>query len=372
MTKTLVDSAKVSSKVKSSGGNYEIGSFQVGERIIAPGGHLGEVTSVHNKKITITWENGLSAEYTPKQMQAWNYKKLEHKETYSVGQRVKVAHHKEKYYSDWNWGIITNISSKKIDVKMGNKFIIAVDIADIQPDTEQFWRAASGLHPVPSSLGIDENDPCFIRCDILPIEEQIKLCQQRISRQQWRIDDLIANCKHKKERDTAIASSQSIIEEENLRIQVLQSHQLELQRTPQIQDVHCPSCESPLLKLEDGCGVCGWTPVNFLEESQPQPEAVQKSKGRQRKGCLYKYLENKKLKDGTIASYPRVIGNRKPDNPTHWRWGFNWEEKIDGEWKGRSIGSIPVGAIAIIQSMQKEGVPLEEIIGFIRRAKSKK
>jgi hypothetical protein len=119
----------------------------------------------------------------------------------------------------------------------------------------------------------------------------------------------------------------------------------------------------------------GWyevIPENFLEESQPQPEAVQKSKGRQRKGCLYRYIENKKLKNGSIASYPRVIGHRNPDNPTHWRWGFNWEEKVDGEWKGRSIGSVPVGAIALIQSMQNEGISLEEIIGFIKRAKAKK
>jgi hypothetical protein len=112
-------------------------------------------------------------------------------------------------------------------------------------------------------------------------------------------------------------------------------------------------------------------PEKFLEETEPATTSTEKPKHRQRKGCLYKYIENKKLKNGTIASYPRVIGNRKPDNPTHWRWGFNWEEKVDGEWKGRSIGSVPVGAIAMIQSMQKEGVPLEEIIGFIKRAKSK-
>lgn len=74
-----------------------------------------------------------------------------------------------------------------------------------------------------------------------------------------------------------------------------------------------------------------------------------------------------------IASYPRVIGHRNLDDPAHWRWGFNWEIKDeDGEWKGRSIGSVPLGAIALIQSMQNEGVSLEEIIGFIRRAKAKK
>ncbi|WP_180269982.1 hypothetical protein [Nostoc linckia] len=119
----------------------------------------------------------------------------------------------------------------------------------------------------------------------------------------------------------------------------------------------------------------GWyelIPENFLEETEPHLEAVQKPKGRQRKGCLYRYIENKKLKSGAIASYPRVIGHRNPDNPTHWRWGFNWEEKIGGEWKGRSIGSVPVGAVPMIQSMQREKASLEEIVGFIRRAKAKK
>lgn len=115
------------------------------------------------------------------------------------------------------------------------------------------------------------------------------------------------------------------------------------------------------------------TPENFLEESEPQPVAVQKTKSRQRKGCLYKYIENKKLKSGAIASYPRVIGHRQLDNPTHWRWGYNWEIKDeDGEWKGRSIGSVPLGAVPMIQSMQREGASLEEIIGFIKRAKAKK
>nr|WP_251961025.1 hypothetical protein [Nostoc commune] len=145
-----------------------------------------------------------------------------------------------------------------------------------------------------------------------------------------------------------------------------------MQCTQQSNSVNCPSCESPLITLNNGCGVCGWTPENFLEESEPQPETVRKPKGRQRKGCLYRYIENKKLKNGSIASYPRVIGHREQGNPTHWRWGFNWEEKIDGEWKGRSIGSVPVGAVPMIQSMQREGASLEEIIGFIRRAKSKK
>lgn len=78
MSETLIYSAKVCpqvTKVKSSGGNYQVDSFQVGDCIIAPGGRLGKVTSVH-PKIGITWENGHFGEYTLKQMQAWNYQKF--------------------------------------------------------------------------------------------------------------------------------------------------------------------------------------------------------------------------------------------------------------------------------------------------------
>jgi hypothetical protein len=32
-------------------------------------------------------------------------------------------------------------------------------------------------------------------------------------------------------------------------------------------------------------------------------------------GCLYQYLETKKLLDGSNVFYPRVIGERDPDNP---------------------------------------------------------
>ncbi|MHC5748149.1 MAG: DNA cytosine methyltransferase [Nostoc sp.] len=89
-------------------------------------------------------------------------------------------------------------------------------------------------------------------------------------------------------------------------------------------------------------------------------------------GCLYPYLEKKKLLDSSIVFYPRVIGQRDPDNPIQWRWGFNWEERVDGVWKGRSIGSIPPGAVSMIRSMQQEGATRENIIAFIKKAKSKK
>ncbi|MHC5725970.1 MAG: hypothetical protein ACYTXY_17925 [Nostoc sp.] len=55
---------------------------------------------------------------------------------------------------------------------------------------------------------------------------------------------------------------------------------------------------------------------------------------------LYPYLETKKLLDGSNVFYPRVIGERDPNDPFCWRWGFNWKEKHNGVWKGKSIGSM--------------------------------
>jgi DNA (cytosine-5)-methyltransferase 1 len=67
-----------------------------------------------------------------------------------------------------------------------------------------------------------------------------------------------------------------------------------------------------------------------------------------------------------------VIGERDPNNPFHWRWAFNWKEKIDRAWKSKSIGSIPPGAVPMIRLMQQQGAIREDIIAFIKKAKTKK
>ena len=106
-------------------------------------------------------------------------------------------------------------------------------------------------------------------------------------------------------------------------------------------------------------------PEKFLEKG------VKASQG-ESVGCLYQYLETKKLLDGKTVSYPRVIGERDPSNPFCWRWGFNWKEKHNGVWKGKSIGSIPPGAVPMIRLMQQQGAIREDIIAFIKKAKTKK
>jgi DNA (cytosine-5)-methyltransferase 1 len=106
------------------------------------------------------------------------------------------------------------------------------------------------------------------------------------------------------------------------------------------------------------------TPEKFLEDDSKRSHI-------QSQGCLYPYLESKKLLDGSTVFYPRVIGVRDPNNPKHWRWGFNWEAKINGIWKGRSIGSIPCGAVTMIRELQLQGVTKDGIIAFIKKAKTK-
>lgn len=66
-----------------------------------------------------------------------------------------------------------------------------------------------------------------------------------------------------------------------------------------------------------------------------------------------------------------VIGERDPDNVKHWRWGYCWEEKIDGDWKNRSI-AVPIGAVSLVIGLQNNLVPVEEIVSFIKRSKGKK
>ena len=113
-------------------------------------------------------------------------------------------------------------------------------------------------------------------------------------------------------------------------------------------------------------------PEKFLEkniDTSPFPIPHSPKEKFEPVGCLYPYVESKKLKDGTEVLYPRILGKRDRNNPQHWRWGFNWKEKIDGVWKGKSIGSIPNGAVPMIREMQENAIALPLIIDFIDKAK---
>ena len=86
-------------------------------------------------------------------------------------------------------------------------------------------------------------------------------------------------------------------------------------------------------------------------------------------GCLYQYIENKKLKNGSIVSYPRVDGERNKHNYGHWRWGYSWEEKIDGKWRNRSVG-VSNKIVHAVENMINNGHTVQNIREFIALSKN--
>ncbi|GEM_PF-5794541 len=64
-----------------------------------------------------------------------------------------------------------------------------------------------------------------------------------------------------------------------------------------------------------------------LKSKIQNPIPPELSKKRSASGWLEHYTKNKKLKDGTIATFPRVEGHREPEEPSHWYWAYKYEEK---------------------------------------------
>jgi hypothetical protein len=88
-------------------------------------------------------------------------------------------------------------------------------------------------------------------------------------------------------------------------------------------------------------------------------------------GSLAPYLENKKLKNGQIVTYPRVTGERDKSNHLHWKWGYYYEIKIDGEWKNRSLPT-PARIVPQVKILIENHGSVEEIKDFILQSKHKK
>jgi len=115
------------------------------------------------------------------------------------------------------------------------------------------------------------------------------------------------------------------------------------------------------------------SPAQFVRENNlsTDGEISLTKKKKIASGSLAPFVENKKLKDGTIATYPKVSGERDPLNHLHWRWGYYYEIKIDGEWKNRSL---PVAARIVpqVKIMIENHCPVEEIKNAILQSKHQK
>ncbi len=91
---------------------------------------------------------------------------------------------------------------------------------------------------------------------------------------------------------------------------------------------------------------------------------------RKASGWLERYTKTKKLKGGAIATYPRVEGEREPNNSEHWYWAYRWEEKrdtakSDNGYVTRAV-SLPKNKVEAVQIAIARKWSQEKILSFIR------
>jgi hypothetical protein len=100
---------------------------------------------------------------------------------------------------------------------------------------------------------------------------------------------------------------------------------------------------------------------------EPQPTTRRKASG-----WLERYTKTKKLKGGAIATYPRVEGEREPNNSEHWYFAYRWEEKrdtakSDNGYVTRAV-SLPKSKVEAVQIAIARKWSQEKILSFIQGA----
>jgi hypothetical protein len=83
-------------------------------------------------------------------------------------------------------------------------------------------------------------------------------------------------------------------------------------------------------------------------------------------GSLYQYTANKQNKAGATQTYPKVEGDRKREEDSHWYWGFSYVEKSGGKWRDKSA-AIPRKKLSAVRAALREQKPysyiLQEVLG---------
>jgi hypothetical protein len=89
-------------------------------------------------------------------------------------------------------------------------------------------------------------------------------------------------------------------------------------------------------------------------------------------GSLHQFTQKVKNKRGEIVEYPKVRGDRDPNNLLHWQFQVTWKEKIDGKWKSRCRSVPPKKAAWVKKALAKplgtrivQGYGIKEIQEFL-------
>jgi DNA (cytosine-5)-methyltransferase 1 len=72
-------------------------------------------------------------------------------------------------------------------------------------------------------------------------------------------------------------------------------------------------------------------------------------------GSLHQFVRKVKNRDGKVVEYPKVKGERDPNNPRHWQWQLSWKEKVDNKWRTRCL-SVPANKALKVRKMIAEAV----------------
>jgi hypothetical protein len=112
----------------------------------------------------------------------------------------------------------------------------------------------------------------------------------------------------------------------------------ELQTSPSVESCTCPSCAEPLLRLEDGCGVCGWLPSKRKRSPNKRPAS----------GSLNRLVSTKKGKEYSSWQYSYSV--RAPETKKGWR---TIKEGVPKHLSPRIADAI------------REGKPIREILGLL-------
>ncbi|NJQ96737.1 MAG: hypothetical protein HC784_01540 [Hydrococcus sp. CSU_1_8] len=83
-------------------------------------------------------------------------------------------------------------------------------------------------------------------------------------------------------------------------------------------------------------------------------------------GSLNQFVRKVKNSKGQIVLYPKVKGQRNPNNPRHWAWNLTWKDKVDDKFISRST-NVPPGRVSQVKAMILENLDISEIQAFLKR-----
>ncbi|HEY9603198.1 MAG TPA: hypothetical protein V6C85_16405 [Allocoleopsis sp.] len=103
-----------------------------------------------------------------------------------------------------------------------------------------------------------------------------------------------------------------------------------------------------------------------IEETEPPIKVIDLGKPSKQGGSLYRYTADRTGKDGITRKYPKVEGDRDPDNPNHWYWGISYIAWDGQKWTDKTL-SVPRNKLSVIREAFEQELPLQVIYEILKK-----